>query len=121
LTVHTRQRASSLDPDLGFAHGSAVQTDTCIRIRWGWLSFPTSLVFFTIVFLAATIWKTKKSDHLTRQHGHWKSSSLALLFGGLEDDLRHGTRELEKRSDMDESARILRVSLSPGDDGWRLR
>ncbi|KAH8727700.1 hypothetical protein GQ44DRAFT_770257 [Phaeosphaeriaceae sp. PMI808] len=121
LTVHTRQRASLQDPDLGFAHGSAVKTETCIQIRWGWISFPISLVLFTIVFLAATIWKTKKSDHLTRQHGHWKSSNLALLFGGLEDGLRHGTRVLEKRSDMNESARLLKVSLSLGDDGWRLR
>jgi len=121
LTTHVRQRASLQNPELGFAHGSTVKTETCIQIRWGWISFPTSLVLFTIVFLAATIVKTKKSDHVTRQHGHWKSSSLALLFGGLEDDLRHGTRALEKRSDMEESARLLKVSLSPGDDGWRLR
>jgi hypothetical protein len=117
LTIHTRQRFSSQDRDLGFAHGSAVKTETCIQIRWGWISFPISLVLFTMVFLAATIWQTKKRDHVTRQHGHWKSSSLALLFGGLEDDLRHGTRALEKRSDMEESARLLKVSLSPGDDG----
>jgi hypothetical protein len=63
------------------------------------------LVLFTIVFLAATIWKTERRDHITRQHGHWKSSSLALLFGGLEDGLRHGTRAFEKRSDMGEIAR----------------
>jgi hypothetical protein len=28
---------------------------------------------------------------------------------------------LEKKSDMDESASLLKVSLSSGDDGWRLR
>jgi hypothetical protein len=121
LTVHTRERAASLNPDLGNAHGLAFKTETCIQVRWGWISFPASLVLLTIVFLAATIVKTQKSDHLTRRHGNWKSSSLAILFGGLEDELRHGTRMLEKRSDMDQGASLLKVSLSPGDDGWRLR
>jgi hypothetical protein len=121
LTVHARERAASLNPELGNAHGIAVKTDTCIQIRWGWISFPTSLVLLTVVFLAATIVKTQKGDHQARQHGNWKSSSLAILFGGLEDDLRHRSRMLEKRSDMDESASLLKVSLSPGDDGWRLR
>jgi hypothetical protein len=121
LTVHTRERAASLNSELGNAHGLAVKTETCIQIRWGWISFPATLVLLTIVFLAATIVKTQKGDHHNRQHGNWKSSSLAILFGGLEDDLRHGSRMLEKRSDMDESAGLLKVSLSPGDDGWRLR
>jgi hypothetical protein len=117
LTVHTRERAASLNPDLGNAHGLAFKTETCIQVRWGWISFPASLVLLTIVFLAATIVKTQKSDHLTRRHGNWKSSSLAILFGGLEDELRHGTRMLEKRSDMDQGASLSKVSLSPGDDG----
>jgi hypothetical protein len=46
---------------------------------------------------------------------------LAILFGGLEDELRHGTTMLEKKSDMDKSASLLKVLLSPGNGGWRLR
>lgn len=78
-----------------------------------------TLVVLTIIFLATTIWTTQRSERSARQHGVWKSSSLAILFGGLEEEVRQGCGTMETKSDMDLRAKELKVSLRLGDDGWR--
>jgi hypothetical protein len=119
LTVHARTYNSTADKKYGTATGIAVKMETCIHIRWAWISFPMALVALTIVFLAVTIWKTRKSTR-SRRHGVWKSSSLATLFGGLGEEARHGSGIVEKKSDMERRAKELNVSLKLCDDGWRL-
>jgi hypothetical protein len=72
------------------------------------------------VFLAATMWQTRESGPRARQCGVWKSSSLAVLFGGLGGGWRGGNGGIEKPSDMERRAMEMRVALRPRDDGWKL-
>jgi hypothetical protein len=117
LTVYTRLRNLTRNENFGYARGNAVETDTCIEVRWGWIAFPVILV---LAFLATTIWQTRKSRRPTRQTGAWKSSSLAVLFGGLDEKERRSCGVMEKKSEMNSCTSELRVSLRPGNDGWRL-
>jgi hypothetical protein len=120
LTVYTRLRNLIRNDNFGYARGYVVETDTCIEVRWGWITFPITLVVLVLAFLATTIWPTRKSRRPTRQTGAWKSSSLAVLFGGLDEKERRSCGVMEKKSEMNSCASELRVSLRPGNDGWRL-
>ena len=119
MTKQTRRIGASKDPEYGFAKGTVMETATCVQVRWAWITFPASLIAFTMIFLATTIWKTWQSGERGRRYGVWKSSSLAVLLGGLQEEAR-GSEVLEKKSDMELRAKELKVSLRPVDGGWRL-
>jgi len=119
ITKQTRRIRSLRDPEYGFAKGTVMETATCVQVRWAWIIFPASLIACTMIFLATTIWKTWRSDESGRRYGIWKSSSLAVLLGGLQDEAR-GSEALEKKSDMELHAKEMKVSLRPVDGGWRL-
>lgn len=70
---------SSVDLGMGEAVGKIWRSETVVKVRWAWLSLPCVLLAGTSVFLGSTIMATRK-----KQLGIWKSSSLALLFHGLE-------------------------------------
>jgi hypothetical protein len=120
MTVYMRNWSSAKDETHGLVHGDAIRTETCIQVRWPWISFPASLVAFTLLLLAITIWKTRKNKRPLRQTGTWKSSSLAVLFGGLDDQVRSKFGPMEKKSQMEDCAKKLNVSLIPVENGWRL-
>ena len=100
-----------------YVYGEALKTETCVQVRWAWVSFPASLVALTIVFLATTVWKFRGK---TNRHRAWKSSSLAVLFGGLDEDVRERIGTLGKKSELEKSAKETEVVLLMTDDGWRL-
>jgi len=120
LTVHARTYNSMADKIYRTATGIAIKTETCIKIRWAWISFPFALIALTIIFLAVTMWRTRKSKRGSREHGVWKSSSLAILFGGLGEEARYESGMVEKKSEMERRAKTLNVSLKPCENGWRL-
>jgi hypothetical protein len=111
------------DQTLGYAYGDAIRTDTCIRVRWAWLSFPASLVAMAFAFLLLTIWRThrQRHDHSASERGAWKSSSLAVLFSGLDGGAKREYGNVVKKSDMMDRAEEMRVSLMLAEDGWKLR
>jgi hypothetical protein len=118
LTVKTRILSSQRDQDLGFARGIVVKTETCIEVKWGWIAFPVVLVLSTLAFLALTAWTTRKTNKQhARSIGIWKSSTLAILFGGLSEDVRYMSRPLEKKSQMEACAKDFKVSLRSAEDG----
>ncbi|KAI1110453.1 hypothetical protein F5Y14DRAFT_454987 [Nemania sp. NC0429] len=66
-----------------YATGPAIQTLTCIRARWAWISYPAALVGLTTLWLAVMMWQSPRSEMRTRE---WKSSSLPILLAGMSDE-----------------------------------
>lgn len=118
LTVYTRRMDPLRNEKFGLARGSVIKIETCIQVRWIWITFPAGLVGCTVVFLLMTIWNTSRLR--TEKPGIWKSSSLAVLFSGVEEEGRQESGVLEKKSDMERRAKEMRVSLKATGDGWRL-
>ncbi|CAG8930845.1 unnamed protein product [Penicillium salamii] len=91
--------------------GSTYANQVIVRVQWAWLILPTLLVVLGIVFL---IWTTCAS----REKIIWKSSVLAFLFHGLEDQ-----RERDNcmtGSGMEKLAEAMHVQLHPSQDDARV-
>ena len=82
--------------------GSTWRAETCITVQWAWSSLPAALLLLAIMFLAITIWRTN-----TRQVVLWKSSPLALLFHGWNEDLKEKYGALGEVRDMEVAARSI--------------
>ncbi|KAH8841994.1 hypothetical protein MCOR07_005222 [Pyricularia oryzae] len=101
--------------------GTAWENDTCIGVRWEWISFPATLILLEITLLLATIDRGRRSEW----GGDWKSSSLPLLFNAPLNDKDMGASKSLKVADMEERASLLKFKLvqdsheSPS-EGWRL-
>jgi len=94
-------------------YGTASRVETYIHVQWQWITLPTALVGMSILFLFGTMMKNESKHALA-----WKSSSLALLFHGLEG-VRKNTGE--GMDQMREVARKTRVVLTRGGNGeWKL-
>lgn len=85
-----------------------------------WVAFPASLVVLTIAFLIMTVWKTARHGSTTSANGAWKSSSLTVLFGGMDEEVRQKYGQIDKKSEMIKIAEELNVRLTPKEAGWRL-
>lgn len=100
---------SATDIVTGVSH----KVETYIHVKWEWLCLPVGLVGMSIVFLVATMVKNERKKAMA-----WKSSSLALLFHGLEGVGRGAGEGLWQMKDV---ARRTRVVLTRGDDSeWKL-
>ncbi|KAI9725124.1 MAG: hypothetical protein M1828_003466 [Chrysothrix sp. TS-e1954] len=98
--------------------GQTWRTDTCVRVEWGWLALPAALTAFTLVFFVVMILQTRRGEV---GHNHnWKSSTLPLLFHGLDERTRWRQGELARLDAMEKSAKSLHVKLDLTDEGWRL-
>ncbi|QDS72551.1 hypothetical protein FKW77_000488 [Venturia effusa] len=60
------------------AVGRAYRSTQLLKVRWGWIAMPLSLLLISGFFLAATVIVSSKN-----QVGIYKTSALASLFGGL--------------------------------------
>lgn len=120
MNTYFRNNNSTGDRRTIYTLGTAIKTDTCIKVQWAWISFSSSLVVLTIIFLCLTIWKTRRTNRSGPTRGVWKSSALAVLFSGLQEEVRKEHGELEKQSSMTHCAEKLEVSLEPTESGWRL-
>lgn len=70
----------NFDPGMAQALGVMFVNETIIKVRWAWLSLPCALLAATMLFLGMTI---VGSAH--GRVGIWKSSTLPLLYHGLDD------------------------------------
>lgn len=101
--------------------GQAQMVQTCLTVRWAWLSLPASLLGLQLVFLVAIVAISGSAGHW---RGDWKDSSLALLYHGLEGcthvpDEKVEREELRDRGGMFKVAQRMRVQLRQGQDNWR--
>jgi hypothetical protein len=120
MTAYNRKNARP-DSHARFAYGDATKVETCVQVRWPWISFPAGLVVLASLFLALTIWSTKQIPSMNSGRPVWKTSSLAVLFNGLDERLLKEQGPMDKKSEMMDRAARLRVALKREDDGWKLR
>lgn len=117
LTVHMRQNGDSINSLP--VQGQILRSETCVHIRWAWLTFPAVLVALTIVFFASLVIGSRHEQ----THGQlWKSSPLPLMFHGLhEETLReYDAGGSVKVSNMEKAAKEVHVRLNQTDRGWKL-
>ena len=98
------------------AEGTAYVTQTCVRVEWGWLALDATLVVLTFVFLAATVWQSRRamgagSSTAGRVRGAWKSSSLPLLWSGLDEEVKRKLESFYTIDEMEELGRSLHLRL----------
>jgi hypothetical protein len=115
LTQHVRQ--NGMQDFSSPAYGLVLHEQTCIRVRWAWLAYPTALVALTLIFLVAMITETRKGE--MKSHD-WKSEPLALVFHRLDDGVITSTEagQLVKRRDMQDTAERNLVKLGRTEAGW---
>ncbi|KAE9377208.1 hypothetical protein N431DRAFT_555454 [Stipitochalara longipes BDJ] len=112
MTTYIRDPVQSKAADL--VYGTASRDETFVQVQWHWLTLPTALLGMSILFLGGTMLKNESKHALA-----WKSSSLALLFHGLEG-VRKNTGE--GMYQVREVARKTRVVLIQSHNGeWKLR
>ena len=111
MTGIMRQRGDSVQ-------GIALMTQTCIHVYWTWLLLPAGLVISSILLLAATMRACKSTD-MWNFTGSWKSSSLALLFHGLDNDVRDRIGDVVRKSEMEDLSKRLPVKIAKTARGLR--
>ena len=97
------------------AQGVIYYEDVCIRVRWAWLIYPCSLAVLVIGFLLIVMVQSVR-------HGQsdWKTSTLPILFHGLQNMPNTQQDLLTQHSDMEKRAEATRVRYALTDEGWRL-
>ena len=108
-------QGNAFDLSMGQAVGVTWTSGTVLKVRWAWLTLPCVLLAGTLVFLCFTMIMTRK-----QQMGIWKSSSLALLFHGLEERSAEGIEDLGHVVGMEERAGRTWVQLVDEGQGARL-
>jgi hypothetical protein len=99
-------------PNSTLAVGQAFHDDTFIQVAWLWIIFPASMVFFAIILLILTIWRSVRA-----QAPVWKSSSLAMLLHDMTG--YQGTESYDRVEEMEKVAKKVEVRLVRGaSDKW---
>jgi len=68
--------------------GAAFEAESYVHVRWGWIALPVAVVLLTAFFLAAAIFRSRRSGLRL-----WKSNALAMLYHGLDGETRSQCRE----------------------------
>lgn len=100
MTNAIRQTANATN-----VHGDVIYSVTLIVVNWLWLIYPAALISLTILFMVATfVFSTERSDIV------WKSSTLAVLFHGLQgwNDDEMTARTI---SEMEEASTSMEAQL----------
>ncbi|KAK6863948.1 hypothetical protein PG995_000476 [Apiospora arundinis] len=92
-------------------HGPAVSTESYIHVRWGFLVLPVLIVLGAELFLVGAIYQTQKT-----RTKPLKSSALAMLFHGLEDDTRARFGSTDSLQEKKRQAKTIRVQLDESND-----
>ncbi|MCJ1360786.1 MAG: hypothetical protein MMC33_010795 [Icmadophila ericetorum] len=97
--------------------GQAFNFESYVHVRWGWIGLPVAVVALAALFLLAAIYKSKQTKTAL-----WKSSALAMLFNGLDDETRAVFASEISLSSQKRHAKEVKVQLDQGgNDGSFLR
>ncbi|KAK3954431.1 hypothetical protein QBC32DRAFT_336356 [Pseudoneurospora amorphoporcata] len=88
-------------------NGTSLSVETYVSVRWGFVALPVVAVLLAAVFLALAAWETKRSGA-----NLWKTSALAMLFHGLDEDARERFEDLRSLEAKKRESRNVRVRLS---------
>lgn len=104
------------NPGVGrpLAVGTAYVEQSFVSVQWGWFALPVAIMVLVLLFLFVIWALTRKADIQP-----WKSSTMATLFHGLDNDSRREIRGLDVLEDMDEAAKSLLVTFRHGGAGGR--
>ncbi|RAK74076.1 DUF3176 domain-containing protein [Aspergillus fijiensis CBS 313.89] len=100
-------------------YGVLTTQDSYVAVQWPWLALPVALLVAGIIVLVATAFITSRENVSL-----WKSSTLPLLFHGLEHSVV--TRNMNERgpcemaSEMEQLAGDLIVDLAPSQEEGRI-
>lgn len=116
-TALTNMLRSSESADM--ITGTAYSVETYVRVQWAWLIFPFALLTLSLVFLVATMIKTRGAAG--ENPGVWKTSAMPTLIYSLPKDMQ---RQLSSSSTTfsgtsSGGAKNLRIRLHPK-RGWRV-
>lgn len=114
MTNNMRQQN---DSGSGPFSGLAFKTETYVRVRWAWLSYPAAVIVLSLLYLISTIIETTH-----REVAIWKSSNLAMLFHGKNLNLEKPDHVMVNTlSQMGERASSIEVELIQIDEqDWKL-
>jgi len=97
--------------------GQAFTTETYVRVRWAWFSYPAIVIASSLLYLVGTILETTYRDVAI-----WKSSNMAMLFHGqalgLDDPDRVPVTTLSEMSALYKDIKVDLVQMD--DNGWKL-
>lgn len=100
------QLPASQEELLQFAPTVGVSTPIMI-VRWGWLTYPLSLLIGSLAFLSLTIWATDR-----RVVQPWKGHRLPMLLASVDESVQALSQGgLDTRTGIDDRVGALRVRL----------
>lgn len=114
ITTRMRQAMGPHDPG-NFSSGKSYRAQPLIHVRFWWLLYPACLLLAAFAFLLASMTISTRSKTVL-----WKSSTTALLFNGLAEKHRAKAADHDRKSELDDLAEELEVTLERTDKGWRL-
>ena len=112
MTVYMRHYSQE-DDDIHYSKGTIMVNDTCVSVQWEWMSFLAIMLLLTLVFLVATIAYWYRGNW----REDWKSSSLAVLFHGVEPP----RRGLLRQGEIYKASKDVKVQLQGDGDDWRFK
>lgn len=86
--------------------GLAWENETYVLVRWEWMTLPLAVLVMSVAYLVTTI-----AANGARRERIWKSSSLALLYHGL-NGWSHEDLRAENVQDMNKMAKKMKAQLT---------
>jgi hypothetical protein len=108
-------RTNPADNQTQPVHGTVWYAKTCIVVNWAWISYPAVMIGLCAVFLVLVHIESRDVD----SQRLWKSSTLAMLFCELDEEVVAAARPLQ-RDAMGDTAKTTGVQLERDVDGLRL-
>ncbi|CEJ83115.1 hypothetical protein VHEMI03142 [[Torrubiella] hemipterigena] len=105
LAVQMR-RTMDKNIDVSRQLGQTIQRDTCINIRWHYLSFGAIVLVLETAFLVAVIF----TSHRRQWNANWKSSFLGLLVPQAGPDATQLRRQSISGHDAEDKGKLRRVA-----------
>lgn len=97
--------------------GRAFKTETYVRVRWIWFSYPVTIIFTSLLYLLSTI-----IESAYRDVSIWKSNNMVMLFHGhklkLHDPAHVPVTTMSEMKELYEGVKVELVRTD--DDGWKL-
>jgi len=97
--------------------GRAFKSETYVKVRWAWFSYPAVVIASSLLYLLGTILESTYRDVAI-----WKSSNIVMLFHGQALDMNDPDHvPVTTSSEMSELYKDIKVELVQTDDnGWKL-
>lgn len=121
ITSHMERLATAMtnvvrsSPNTDMLAGSAFSMETYVAVRWEWLTLPLGLLLLSLVFLAATIFKSSLEKD---QVGILKNSAILTLLYGLPDEMKGKLTRSMSTGTPRAKAKEFKVKLG-SNMGWR--